>query len=159
GDRRYAAQGAGWAAANCVLWQCQAPVIRNYAPPTANNWAIGCWATFDGNGVWQRSNESVTPQSLYYAQLQERVGSGAVARAQLMSVDSEPSSSPTVTEAAEQVAASTQPAPQLINWIDAAAQRNPIPVASPSSGVETDVTPPPPTPKPAARRIAITNGI
>ena len=53
-DRRYAAQGAGWSAANSVLWQCSAAVIRCFSPPTATNWAVGCWATFDGDGVWQQ---------------------------------------------------------------------------------------------------------
>ena len=160
GDRRYQAQGAGWSAANSVLWQCHAAVIRNFAPSTANNWAIGCWATFDGDGVWQSSNESVRPQSLYYAQLADRIGAAkADARAQLMSVDSDPSSSPTVEEAAAMIAASTQPAPQLSRWIDAAATRQPIPTAISNSGVVSDIEPKPPTTKPVDRRIAITNGV
>ena len=160
GDRRYRAQGAGWSAANSVLWQCHAAVIRCYAPPTANNWAIGCWATFDGDGVWQSSNDSVRPQSLYYAQLADRLGAEkANGRAQLMSIDSDPSSSPTVAEAAALVAASTQPAPEMSKWIDAAATRIPIPIEIPPSGVVADIGPKPPATQPAGRRIAVTNGV
>ena len=40
--------GAGWSAANCVLWQCQAATMRVFRPPTANNWAIGVWGGFCG---------------------------------------------------------------------------------------------------------------
>jgi hypothetical protein len=118
GDRRWQYQGSGWSAANSVLWQCHAAVIRCFAPPTANNWAIGCWSTFDGDGVWQSSNDSVSPQSLYYAQLADRIGRDkAEPRAQLMTIDSDPSSSPTVEEAAALIRASTQPAPRLQDWI------------------------------------------
>jgi hypothetical protein len=157
GDRRYQAQGAGWSAANSVLWQCHAPIIHCFAPPTANNWAIGCWATFDGDGVWQSCNDSVQPQSLYYAQLADRLGPKAMDRAQLMTIDSDPSSSPTVEEAAAMIAASTQPAPQMSDWIEGAARRNPISIDLPRSepplpAVEAPKQPPP-------RHIAITNGV
>ena len=47
-------QGAGWAAANCVLWQCTAPVVTCRNPPTAQNWAIGCWGQFVGDGHFER---------------------------------------------------------------------------------------------------------
>ena len=160
GDRRYQSQGAGWSAANSVLWQCHAAVIRCYAPPTANNWAIGCWATFDGDGVWQSSNDSVRPQSLYYAQLADRIGAEkANARAQLMTIDSDPSSSPTVEEAAALVAASTQPAPEMSQWIDAAATRNPIATDIPSSGVVSDYYRQPQARQLPQRSIQIRDGV
>ena len=160
GDRRYQHQGAGWSAANSVLWHSHAAVIRCYAPPTANNWAIGCWATFDGDGVWQSSNDTVRPQSLYYGQLADRIGeTKARDRAQLMSIDSDPSSSPSVEDAAALVAASTQPAPVMSHWIDAAATRNPIPAEIPSSGVVSDIEPKPADVKKPARRFAITDGV
>jgi hypothetical protein len=126
-DRRYEAQGAGWSAANSMLWQCNASVIHCFSPPTATNWAVGCWGTFDGNGMWQASNESVRPASLYYAQLADRIGRDAAEkRAHLMLTPSDASSSPTVEEAVEAVAFSRQPAPQLLQWIDEAAKRDPI---------------------------------
>src|SRR5581483_5136027 len=70
-------QGVGWAAANSVLWQCTAPVVTCRAPPTAQNWAIGVWGQFDGDGHWRSLNEFVKPVSLYEAQLADRLGAKA----------------------------------------------------------------------------------
>ena len=47
----------GWAAANSVLWNCSASVIRCWNPPGATNWAFGSWASFEGDGVWKSSND------------------------------------------------------------------------------------------------------
>lgn len=122
------AQGAGWSAANSVLWQCSAARIDCYRPPTANNWAFGSWAQFAGDGYWESSNEHINPRSLYYAQLAERIGDTVLKRAQLLPVESEASSSPAAEQAAELTARSVQPALTLPEWIDQSAQRNPIPV-------------------------------
>jgi hypothetical protein len=71
--------GAGWAAANCVLWQCSASAVVCRQPPTAQNWAVGCWGQFKGDGRWQSPNQFVKPASLYEAQLLARLGPGAAA--------------------------------------------------------------------------------
>jgi hypothetical protein len=76
-NREIDAHGVGWAAANCVLWQCTAPLITCRRPPTARNWAIGCWGQFLGDGNWQATSQLVRPASLYRAQLVERLGTGA----------------------------------------------------------------------------------
>lgn len=160
-DRRYNAQGAGWSAANSMLWQCNAALLRCFSPPTATNWAVGCWGTFDGNGVWQNSNESVRPLSLFYAQLADRIGKDqAEARAQIMQVPSDASSSPTAEDAAELVKMSREPAPQMSKWIDAAAKRNPIPV-DPAGAKDVDELPPRPNAIPVATPkspLALRNG-
>ncbi|MEX0332617.1 MAG: DUF6298 domain-containing protein [Puniceicoccaceae bacterium] len=70
--------GAGWSAANSILWQCSASQIVVQSPPGARNWGVGVWGEFYGDGRWQQSNEFVTPQSLYLAQLRERLGQKAV---------------------------------------------------------------------------------
>jgi hypothetical protein len=72
-------QGTGWSAANSVLWQCTAPTITCRMPPTAQNWAFGVWGQFTGDGHWRQYNEFVKPDSLYTAQLHDRIGSGAKA--------------------------------------------------------------------------------
>lgn len=69
--------GVGWTAANCMAWQCTAPVIVTKTPPGADNWMIGCWAQFNGTGTWRNANEFVDPDSLYEAQLRERLGKTA----------------------------------------------------------------------------------
>ncbi|MBR0036284.1 MAG: pectate lyase [Bacteroidales bacterium] len=67
--------GAGWTAANSTLWQCSAAVIHCYAPDADNtNRAYGVWSQFQGNGIWVSSNEHVRPRSLFYAQLEKRLG-------------------------------------------------------------------------------------
>jgi hypothetical protein len=70
-------QGAGWSAANSVIWQCSAGVIAVRSPPGAINWAVGPWAQFVGDGRWSEVNEFVRPESLYRAQLTARLGNGA----------------------------------------------------------------------------------
>src|SRR5262249_40884698 len=72
-NRETEGQGVGWAAANCVLWQCSASVVTCRNPPGSRNWAIGCWGQFFGDGGWQMPNEFVKPTSLYKGQLLERL--------------------------------------------------------------------------------------
>jgi hypothetical protein len=115
--------GIGWAAANSVLWNCSAAVIRCWNPPGAQNWAFGSWAGFEGDGVWRNSNGFMKPESLYAAQLAERTGR----RAQIMSRATRESTNPTLEEAAELNASSRKPAPQLSDYIAGAVKRNPIP--------------------------------
>ena len=67
-------EGAGWSAANSVLWNCIAARINCEKPPGAQNWAFGAWGEFVGNGDWHNSNQSVKPDSLFAAQLVDRLG-------------------------------------------------------------------------------------
>ncbi|MCF0073972.1 DUF6298 domain-containing protein [Dyadobacter sp. CY261] len=123
-------QGAGWTAANSVFWQCSASGIENFAPPGAQNFAFGAWAQFAGDGFWENVNEHIQPQSLYYAQLADRLGKPVLAKSFLVPKATEASSSPTLEQAAALVAGSQQPTILLTDWIDQAPQRNPIPVVS-----------------------------
>ena len=151
--------GIGWAAANCVLWNCSASVIRCWNPPGAMNWSFGSWASFEGDGVWKSSNDFMKPDSLFAAQLKARLGEAAAARLQLMPRPREESSNPPLDKAQELAAASHKPAPQLKDYILAASQRDPIP-----SGA-VGVTPVEKLPQPQASEILnpqstirITNG-
>ncbi len=56
--------------------------------PRAQNWAIGCWGQFLGDGNWQAANEFVKPLSLYRAQLAERLGDVAVENLQRRTIPS-----------------------------------------------------------------------
>jgi Family of unknown function (DUF6298) len=67
-------EGAGWSAANSVLWNCTAAKIACENPPGAQNWAFGSWGEFEGHGIWRSSNETVDPDSLFTAQLADRLG-------------------------------------------------------------------------------------
>ncbi len=83
-------QGVGWAAANCVLWNCTAPVVTCRKSPTAQNWAVGCWGQFVGDGSWRSVSSFVKPDSLYRAQLAERLGEQAVERLKRRAIPTDP---------------------------------------------------------------------
>ncbi|HWB92589.1 MAG TPA: DUF6298 domain-containing protein [Puia sp.] len=120
-------QGAGWCGANSVFWNCSAARINCYRPPGAENWSFGSWAQFGGDGYWGESNSVIQPRSFYYAQLADRLGADAAKRGQILQIENEASSSPTPEQAAVLTAWSVKPRTQMTEWIDQAAQRNPIP--------------------------------
>ncbi len=68
-------EGAGWSAANSVLWNCVSAKTSCENPPGAQNWAFGSWGEFEGNGIWRNSNGSSKPDSLFAAQVTDRLGS------------------------------------------------------------------------------------
>jgi hypothetical protein len=158
-NRGPAPHGAGWSAANCVLWQCSASFIRCMNPPTARNWAFGCWAEFEGDGIWRNSNEFVQPKSLYLAQLADRLGEAAANRAQLTERSTRETTNPPIEEVLKLAAASRNPAPRLADFIATASRRDAIPTES--SGAkeveEIPVAAMPVIPRPR-HPIVITNG-
>lgn len=123
---RQEAQGAGWSAANSVLWQCQAARIDCYRPPTANNYAFGAWAQFSGDGYWLESNSHIKPPSLYYAQLADRIGQSVNLRSFLLPEETEASSSPSVEQARALTRQTLEPVAQLKEWIALAPSRQPL---------------------------------
>ena len=126
GNRGQDANGAGWAAANSVFWNCSAARIDCYKPPTAQNWSFGSWSQFSGDGYWAESNNTITPRSLFYQQLKERLNKNVDEQAQILFVPTEASSSPSVETALELAREASKPRKQLKEWIDEAAKRNPI---------------------------------
>ena len=87
-DRGLDDQGAGWAAANSVLWNCEATDVEVQSPPGAFNLAYGCKGTLAGAGIEVDARAvpfrdffrgmAVEPRSLYDAQLRARRGEAAV---------------------------------------------------------------------------------
>jgi hypothetical protein len=70
--------GHGWSGANIVFWNCTADKIDVGKPPTAQNWAIGDTTPPPtpgptGKGFIESANHAVTPDSLYEAQLKDRL--------------------------------------------------------------------------------------
>jgi len=129
GNRGQDGQGAGWSAANSLLWNCSAARIDCYKPPIAQNWSFGSWAQFAGDGYWTASNDAISPRSFFYAQLKDRLNKNVDAQAQILPVPTEASSSPSVEVALQLTKESTKPRMQLNEWIDLASQRNQIPTA------------------------------
>lgn len=128
-------QGAGWSAANSLFWNCTAARVDCYQPPTAQNWAFGTWAQFAGDGYWEESNSTINPRSFYYAQLANRLNKDVSKQADILYAATEPSSSPTVEQAAALMAAARKPAITISDWINQASQRNPINISS--AGIKT----------------------
>jgi hypothetical protein len=128
GNRWQDANGAGWSAANSLFWNCSAARIDCYKPPTAQNWAFGSWSQFAGDGYWNESNNTITPRSLYYAQLRERLNKNIDHQAQIMDVPTEASSSPSVEVAQALTKDASKPRLQLKEFIAQASVRNKIPV-------------------------------
>ncbi|WP_417939478.1 DUF6298 domain-containing protein [Flavobacterium sp. RS13.1] len=118
-------RGLGWNVANSVIWETSASKIENYSPPTANNWAFGVWAQWAGNGHWKDVNNHISPRSLFYALLEQRLGKLPM-DPQIMDLGTEPSSSPTLEQAKELTAEAYKLNETLKDFISKASTRNPI---------------------------------
>jgi len=81
-DRGNWGGGHGWSGAQQVFWNCDVRTLTVQKPPTAQNYAIGCKAEVVSagrlpdrpSGVIESLGVPVKPQSLYRAQLEERLG-------------------------------------------------------------------------------------
>ncbi|MCH7408083.1 DUF6298 domain-containing protein [Belliella sp. DSM 111904] len=118
-------RGAGWTGGNSMLWQCSASMIACFSPPTAQNWAYGTWGQFQGDGFWENTNNHINPKSLFYAQLEERLGDLPF-QPDLLPMDSEASTSPSYEQAAQLTAAASNELLSLKEWIQKATERTPL---------------------------------
>ena len=86
-NRRSSGTGHGWAGSQTVFWNSHASSIICDAPKAAMNFSIGSigtqrqgqWQPSEPDGIWESRGVPVTPRSLYYTQLADRLGDGAVA--------------------------------------------------------------------------------
>jgi hypothetical protein len=75
-DNESRGREAGWSAANSVVWNCSAERFVIDSPPTAQNWVIGGHADeLEGDAI---RDAVARPDSLYRAQLAERLGDQAL---------------------------------------------------------------------------------
>lgn len=118
----------GWGAVNSVLWQCSASIVRCDQPPGAFNWAFGCWGEFDGDGYWRASNESVEPESLYIAQLSERLGKENAGQIILPPKPRGGESNPTLERAQQLTQESIHPSQSLKTFILELTSKEPLPL-------------------------------
>ncbi len=125
-NREQNGRGAGWTAANSVIWETSASKIDCYSPPTAQNWAFGVWGgIMGGNGHWKDVNNHIAPRSLFYAQLENRLGKLPM-NPFVFDLGSEPSSSPTVEVAQELTKTALNLTESLPEWIAEVSKQNPI---------------------------------
>jgi len=73
--------GHGWSGAQVMFWNCVANKLACVTPTGAMNWAIGCVGSkvkgrisTEPYGIWESHYYHVAPRSIYYRQLQERLG-------------------------------------------------------------------------------------
>ena len=125
-NREQNGRGAGWTAANSVIWETSASKIDCYSPPTTQNWAFGVWGgIMGGNGHWKDVNNHIAPRSLFYAQLENRLGKLPM-NPFVFDLGSEPSSSPTVEVAQELTKTALNLTESLPEWIAEVSKQNPI---------------------------------
>lgn len=126
--------GTGWNTANSMMWQCTGSTLYCYSPDKDNrNSAHGCWGTLTGNAEWTSSNDHVQPRSLFYAQLQKRMGKNAV-DGYILPRDTKASSSPEIAQAQLMAQASlTVPRLTMEMWIDSV----PYTASTSAKGVKT----------------------
>ena len=110
--------GTGWNTANSMFWQCTASTIECYSPDDDNrSSAHGCWGTLTGNGEWTSSNDHVSPRSLFYDQLEKRLGKLPLDPC-LLPLNTNATSSPTVEQAMQMAQESlTTPRLTMEMWI------------------------------------------
>jgi hypothetical protein len=92
-NREYAGSGHGWSVGWAVGWNVKADVLLIQQPPGSKNWCIGCSGRptpvlWHGNKIpmpeipsefIESPGVTVTPASLYLAQLRDRLGAAALA--------------------------------------------------------------------------------
>ena len=112
--------GTGWNTANSMFWQCTASTIECYSPDDDNKSSgHGCWGTLTGNGEWTSSNDHVSPRSLFYDQLEKRLGKLPF-EPYLLPRNTNATSSPTVEQAMAMAQESLTDARLTMEmWIDA----------------------------------------
>jgi hypothetical protein len=90
-NRGVAGSGHGWTMGWAVAWNCIAKTYVIQNPPGVANWAIGCIGRRDQTarlfdttpicpeGIFESHGKPVAPQSLYLAQLADRLGQKSLA--------------------------------------------------------------------------------
>ncbi len=118
--------GAGWTAANCMIWQSTASMMECFSPPGANNWVYGAWSQFLGNAHWEYCNEHIKPRSLFFQQLASRIGIENIPENPVMLLSGEATSSPTPEQAKALMDYAMAPAMSLLDFIEKRVGENPI---------------------------------
>ena len=130
--------GAGYCAANSMIWQSSAAKVECYKPPYAQNWAFGVWSQFSGNGFWYDNNRNINPRSFYYAQLKDRIGEKALNKAFIYPVLRNAQGNPTIELAKELAEEAKKPPVTVETWIDKVVEMDKIPVEYSKKTITTD---------------------
>jgi len=108
-NREQDGQGAGWCAANSLFWNCTAARINCYRPPAHKTGPMAPGHSSAGMAIGRNRMPPSSQEAFIYAQLTDRLGGEAAKRAQVLPMETEASSSPTVEQAAALIALSVNP--------------------------------------------------
>lgn len=151
----YRKQCAGWSGVSSVIWNSQAGVIHCFTPPQGNNYAVGTNGEYDGDGIWWATDDGSPIQSLYYAQLADRVGADVTRRAKFLAFLPEGSRRSTADEATALVEQTLKPQQSIGELIDDSIAADPIVVElRPSTFVPPRASPKQPSPQ----KLSVRNG-
>ena len=124
----YADAFAGWTTTNTTFWNSTASMVSCVKPQVAgNNYAYGAWGQFNGRGHWESPNSHVNPWSLYYTQLERRLGKASPEADKLIGLGKGGTSS--IQDAAYQTAKARRPLTMLSTWIDSLLMADPFVVS------------------------------
>lgn len=124
----YADAFAGWTTTNTTFWNSTASMVSCVKPQVAgNNYAYGAWGQFNGRGHWESPNSHVNPWSLYYTQLERRLGKASPEADKLIGLGRGGTSS--IQDAAYQTAKARRPLTMLSTWIDSLLMADPFVVS------------------------------
>ncbi len=120
--------GAGWTAANSLMWQCRVAQTKLVAPPTAMNWAYGMWTEPFGNGHYELSHTFITQvESIFYDQLISRTGRSTEELKKIYAYTTDETVAPMPEYAAWMSELSKTPQPTMYEWIDEMIAAYPLP--------------------------------
>ena len=149
--------GAGWNMVNSTLWNTTAAKIENYRPPTAQNWAMGPWAKYKGDGYWYEIDVNLQPRSLFYAQLNARTGKDYTERARLRPWNpDDQTTAPSIEQAARLIREGYEPAILLHEWI--AKAEIPASALEHAGTITPMLTRTAPKPLPVSNPLSVVNG-
>ncbi len=113
----YADAFSGWTTTNTTFWNSTASIVSCVKPAVAgNNYSFGAWGQFNGKGYWDGCNNHASPWSLYYSQLERRLGKGSPESDKLMGIGNGGTSS--IADAAYQTMKASRPLMMLSAFID-----------------------------------------
>ncbi len=119
-------QGAGWSGANSVCWEARVPQLHLGMPPGAYNWAFGTWGQGYGDGFHLMPRTFMKPPSLFYAQLEARIGNPSPDADKIITVPAPSMEGTNPAYTALMNKRSVDPELTVDKWIDTLATRFPL---------------------------------
>ncbi len=130
--------GTGWTATNSTAYQCSAAgIFVDSLPDHTNNYAIACWAQFNGTGYYSNCNDHIKPWSYFNDQLSKRLGKDVNDITRTYIRRTSESSSPTIEQAMVYAQNAHTPKVTMKEWVDSLPE-HPIFALTSGKGIKTE---------------------